>query len=305
MILLTFFYASIGFAQHEVAFLRPERELVPSLKVDNTIDELQFPFQLARNLIWIEASVEGVVGYYILDTGAPTLLLNDRGQQSVKAELGLGAGGTVPLAEHHVESFELGGVEHGTQSAYHIDLRPLEARAGRPLQGMVGHKQLSAYELLIDYPTRTIRLFPAKRNELHQLGKPKMTFRFTYIDHLPIITLTQGKRKLNFILDTGAGSNLIHQGALENGRIDFIEEEGGRMVNIQGLDGELMNCPIGYLNTLHLQDEDLSALEFVSTNLDHIQAPGGGGRIDGILGTDFLQHYRISIDFHKRRLHFW
>lgn len=299
--LLISFYSFL-FAQTEVALLRVEAERSSTIGSTNGDNEMRLPFELERNLIWIKASVNEQDGHYILDTGAPTLLINDRGEPTGKKNLGQGSGGSVALAEHQVSSFEIGGIDQGSQSAYRIDLRSMEARTGRVLHGMIGYEQLNQYELLIDYPARELQLLPAKKNKLHATDSPQFSVRFTYVAHLPVIELKQGKRKLRFAIDTGAGSNLLH--ASKNGRLPKNIQLNQLGVNVHGLDGNANDRKTGHFPELTLAKENIAATDFVLTDLSHLQ-PEEGKEIDGILGTSFLRDYRISIDYRRGRVHFW
>lgn len=303
IILMTFVGLNEVISQGEVALLRVNAEPKHGLDAARDKSILRFPFELQRNLIWVQATVDEAQGYYILDTGAPTLLINDHGTTKAKGSVGLGSGGEIALAEHEVNSFRLAGIEQGRQTAYRIDLRKMEGRTGRALHGMVGHEQLRDYELLIDYPGREIQLYPARKNELHAEGTPRFGVRFYYQDHLPVITLKQGKKKRRFALDTGAGSNLIHtkSQAFRRGATVRVEEA---YVNIQGLDGQSLTEEVVRLPDLKLEDRIISATEFVGTDLSHLQS-AGTLPLDGILGTSFLRDYRVSIDFRKQMVYFW
>lgn len=301
-LLSVLFFAQLT-SQSEVAFLSVEADRSTVLaEIDGKVNKMSLPFELERNLIWIKATVDAQAGHYILDTGAPTLLINDRGEQAGKQNVGHGSGGSVALAEHRVTSFELGGVDQGAQQAYRIDLSSMEARTGRVLHGMVGYEQLDDYELFIDYPARELQLLPAKKNELHATTSPQLSVRFTYVDHLPVIVLKQGKRKLRFAIDTGAGSNLLH--ITDAGELPPSIQLNEFGVNVHGLDGNAANLQAGRFQQLQLVNEDVSATDFVLTDLSHLQ-PAEGSCIDGILGTAFLKAYRISIDYHRNKLHFW
>ena len=73
------------------------------------------PFIFSRNLIFFPARINGRTGNFVLDTGAPALLLNNRGNdlQGHPAPMGVAAGGNVALTNQLVESFEIGGSNLG------------------------------------------------------------------------------------------------------------------------------------------------------------------------------------------------
>jgi len=257
------------------------------------------PFDFTRNLIFFDASVNGEPGRFILDTGAPTLLLNSRGEITAGHERSSGqaAGGSVALATQRIESFEMGGRTLAKHWALALDLRSMESRTGKRIDGYVGHKFLRGGEVRIDFPGRKFQLLRSSRFPRHAGQSPRKVLRFEYDDHLPVITVKVGKRKLRFAVDTGAGTNLID----EKYR-DLMLPTGARM-NIQGLDGSNANHDIVRLFGMPCQDED-EATNFVVMDLSHLQTYGEPP-ISGILGSVFLADHIVGIDFRRRKLYFW
>ncbi len=268
-------------------------------------DALSLPFELDWNLIWIQGSVDQKTGYFIVDTGAPTLILNSRESEAAsgKSTSGIGVGGTLPMQRRKVKSFRLGGVEQGGQAAYQIDLRAVEQCAGREIQGLIGYEQFSNNELLIDYPNRRMGFYPSGKNELNASRELLQTLKFTKYTHLPLLTLMIGKRRLRFVLDTGAASSLIHMPSSED-TLPFNWVATGEEKQLIGVDGAKRKAPIIVVANLQLGTEILDQLPLVATDLSHLSQLEGL-QIDGVLGTDFLQTHCISIDYRKNRLHFW
>jgi hypothetical protein len=259
-------------------------------------------FDFARNLIFFPALINGRPGNFILDTGAPTLLLNNHGKQSSKGQkvgpTGLAAGGAVDLTNELVESFQMGGEDHGRRWALALDLTPMEARMERSIDGFVGHDLLRGGELRIDYPNRTFQLLKSSRKPREQKKAPTVTYRFEYVDHLPVITLKVGKKKLRFAIDTGAGSNLI------DSRHKKIFQPTADKINVQGLDGADAVHSVVVLPGLSGLDTVPDQLSFVSMDLSHLQT-SGETVIDGILGSAFLANYCVGIDYRRRKLYLW
>jgi len=301
MPLFTFFLLLVLKAQNKVITWPYATSEIFSERLDNSA-VLRFPFELDHNLIWVEAEVNGIKGPYILDTGAPTLLINDRGTIKIKEPIGFGSGTEVDLHHGRVRSFSFAGIEHGAQPTLNIDLRGMESRTQRPLNGLIGHEQLDKYELLIDYATKESSLFPHKNNALHAQDTPVLTLPFYYVDHLPVIILYHGDRKLYFAIDTAAGYNLLNRKPGRNKHIGL--EFTGNSMNVKGVDGHEQNNPIVAIDHLDFGDYPIPRVGFVSCNINHLQ-PDEGRPIDGILGTPFLKQYRVSINFRKRRMYIW
>jgi hypothetical protein len=131
------------------------------------------PFNFTRNLIFFNASVDGNPGKYILDTGAPTLLLNNRGlvSGSVKSS-GLATGGSVALANQKVESFEMGGRSLGRRWA--LTCAPWKAGWGNGLTASWVMNFSGAAKLELTFPSENFNccvpaVLPATRGSLPTL----------------------------------------------------------------------------------------------------------------------------------------
>lgn len=305
--LLLIFHAFSYVQAQAAAVLYITSERSENVVTENNTVPLLVPFELDWNLIWVEGMVDDKRGFFILDTGAPTLILNNRGHKpsgykSATTE-GYGLGGDVSMQPHRVKSFQLGGVEQGAQAAYQIDLREVEARAGREINGLVGYEQFNDYELLIDYPARRVVLYPKGKNDLHATENPLQSLKFMRYSHLPLLRLQQGKKRLVFVLDTGAGVSLIHKETAE--KLRLAPELSTEETFLVGVDGNRQAAPIVHIPQLQLGSEDLSGFPLGVTDLSHLSEEEEGFAIDGVLGTDFLKTHRISIDYKKHRLHFW
>ncbi|TXF91266.1 hypothetical protein FUA23_03315 [Neolewinella aurantiaca] len=260
-------------------------------------NELAFDF--TRNMIFFEARVNGKQGSFILDTGAPTLLLNNRGAAvGNPAPTGVAAGGIVDLSNQRIESFEMGGRNTGKHWAIAMDLRGMEQRMGKTIDGFVGHKILRDGEVRIDFPDRKFQLVESSRKPRHEGRAPVTAVKFEYIDHLPVILLRVGKKKLRFAIDTGAGTNLIDK------RLSKIFTPTGSEMNVQGLDGDNKNHQIVTISDLQLAGEAQPETTFVAMDLSHLQSPGERA-ISGILGSVFLTDYVVGIDYKRRKINLW
>jgi len=256
-------------------------------------------FDLTRNLIFFDAQVNGQRGKFILDTGAPTLLLNSRGETvGHPAPTGLASGGVVSLANQRIESFEMGGQSLGKRWVLATDLRSMEQRTGQTIDGFVGYEMLRNGEVRINFPGQNFRLLKSSRQPRHDGKPPLEVIRFEYIDHLPVITLRVGRKKLRFAIDTGAGANLVDE------QYSSIFVASGDEMNIQGLDGASKDHKLVRIPELRMERRKLSEISFVSMDLSHLQSVGQPP-IVGILGSVFLTDRIVGIDYVKRKINLW
>lgn len=282
--------------QDAVSFLKAETVAGRVLDKGSEEGEEQ-AFRFERNLIFFPAMIDGRQGSFILDTGAPTLLLNSRGQEvGTAAEAGTAAGGNVVLQNQRVGSFAMGGRELGKRWALALDLRSMESRMGQPIDGFVGQQLLRQGEVRINYPDRKFQLLKSRRSPRHEGRPPTRVMRFAYVDHLPVITLEVEGQKLRFAIDTGAGTNLI------DGKYRRLSQPTGERMNIQGLDGDNSDQDIV---TMSLAGAGTTApVRFTVMDLQHLQSPGGT-QIAGILGSVFFTDFTVGIDYRRKRIYFW
>ena len=313
LFLLLCLTAGSGMAQRAVGVLRAPgialREGIPVRSVAAGEAAPAAPlhrFTFERNLIFFHALVDGRPGDFILDTGAPSLIVNHRGQEGTAATAlsGQGAGGEVALSQHHVERFELGGRTIKNYWAIGLDLRSMEARTERRIDGFVGYDLINTGELRIDYAGQSFQLLPSVRRPTLNGRPPRAEFRFELVDHLPVIRLQFGRRRYAFAVDTGAGTNLIDAHWLA--AHPELATATGRSMNIQGLDGGTLTTKIVSMATPRsLRSAGGNAtLDGVVMELDHLQRPGGT-QLTGILGSGFLSGYTVGIDYRRRKLYLW
>ena len=292
---------SPAMGQRSVGFLRGDAPVGKRDKTPVNPDAPIESFTFSRNLIIFEAVVDGGIGKFILDTGAPTLIMNDRGAGAGEARhAGLGAGGSVKLSDHRVEHFEIGGRSIDNYWAVGLDLRDMERRTNERIDGFVGYDMLNSGELRIDYGRQTFQLLPSKRRPTYDGRAPRTVLKFNLVDHLPVVQVIIDGKKYYFAVDTGAGSNLI-DAALTKGD---LTQATGDLINIQGLDGNPVDCPIVTLSAEHSLPATPAGLEFVGIDLDHLQS-AGGTPLAGILGSVFLSRYTVGIDYRRHKIYLW
>ena len=257
-------------------------------------------FTFDRNLIFFEARVNGEPGNFILDTGAPTLVMNNRGEATAGSNYqGFGSGGSVELSDHRVEVFEMSGLSLENYWAIGLDLRGMESRTGQRIDGMVGYDLLNDGELRIDYSDRSFRLLPSERRPLHDGAQPRAVLRFSLIDHLPVVRLRINGRRYDFAIDTGAGSNLVDEKVARELKLPTT----GEGMNILGLDGRAVDADLVTLAAPAEFAGGAEDINLVTMDLSHLDDQNG--RLAGILGSAFLSQYTIGIDYRRRRIYVW
>lgn len=112
----------------------------------------------------------------------------------------------------------------------------------------------------------------------------------------PVITFNQGKKKFNFLFDTGATTSVINSSVLE--KIKYTELEGYQC-EVYGMEGNAQQVnmvTINFKRDLEFSD-DFQVID-MSSAFDSVKAETGV-TISGILGNTFFQKYKYVIDYEQ------
>lgn len=256
-------------------------------------------FEVSGAFIIVEASVDGRSGRYILDSGAPGLILNDRVLEAIDSAVALGS--VVPIGQRRVGSFAWGPLRQTAIDAYVLDLSYLEGDHGSDIAGIIGYDQLAVHPVAIDYPRRTISFLPSHRAARRE--GTRISFRLR--GHLPVLSAVVDRQRIGLAFDTGAGINLI-----DHGYFPDFEDVSAELpaVGVRGLGAVTQLVPrrsvaltqTDQTNWLHLPYgfADLSSFD---ESLSDGSTAGRG--IDGVLGQEWMRNRVITIDYSRGRLY--
>lgn len=289
------FFTTGLWSQREIALLNmPIRPLTATTIVPG--EQIVMPFDLDRGMIYVQAEVDGVRGQFILDTGAPGLVLNEIPQASADNPYSAqSSGGEVSVGMKRVGRFEWAGRKLKWVEAVVVNLDHLEAVHQSPIKGMIGYDLLKEYFVFLDYSRRQLIIRADGAPPL----KPAVIFPFELDGHLPVVTVNVQGVALRLGLDTGAAANLLDK----KWQHLFPAADSDAVMGVQGLDQAVQRMPMGTLSGLRVQDEVFDAT-FVRMDLSHLQT-ASGQPLDGLLGYSFLSDYQIAIDYKTGRLLLW
>lgn len=128
----------------------------------------------------------------------------------------------------------------------------------------------------------------------------KVSFEENYNKtNLPIVTFMQGKKKINFILDTGASSSILNKKALQKIKHKLIEDNSGVVTGIDGstsFAADQYEIPISYNN----EDFFVNVLAIDIDGTCSLIEKETGVKIHGLLGCNFFEENKYIIDFQKK-----
>jgi predicted aspartyl protease len=122
-------------------------------------------------------------------------------------------------------------------------------------------------------------------------------FRTTQNGLISIETELDGAHRINAILDSGASSTVISTAAVNrlNMRDSIIK---GQTVRVIGAAGISENVELLFLRHCRVADLEQNNLRALVLDFNAINETSGFEQ-SGILGGDFMRHFRIRIDFNR------
>lgn len=275
-------------------------------------DVVRWPFRFVGNLMLIEVKVDTVMGEFILDTGAPHLVLNTtyfRNYPRFGEVLAAGITGSAGVgSQTRVSRLELGDLYFEDVDADMVSLGHLETQRGTRILGLFGINLLARLELFVDFENGSLEF-----RKLNRQGDPivsstgvsdstGLSIKLSGNSRLAIVSGEIAGKELRFCLDTGAESNVLHS-LLSNKVMQQVKLL--RTTLVSGSGSNSADALLGRISSLSVQEQPYPSLAATVMNLNNLremyQDP-----IDGILGMDFLyRHSKMSLNMSKRKLTVW
>lgn len=239
---------------------------------------------------------------FVLDTGAGMTILTEElagilGVVKIGVKEAIGSPGkkmNIPLGT--VESMSIGETRVETMTIAIMENLPRCAG-----HGVLGHNFLKNFIVIIDYRKRTVQCdTPTNHSHCNNTGSTSLKLNLARPDR-PIILVDAcvNKRSAHrFILDTGASQTVVST--------ELAEEYGiaGEPNNLLIGAGGVNQSSIGVLKTLTVGDTRLDDVSVLVTDIFRSLSDSLGIRVDGILGYNWLNRFRIIIDYPHEILRF-
>ncbi|GAB3635608.1 aspartyl protease family protein [Hymenobacter arcticus] len=273
-----------------------------------TPPQLEAPAQLRNGLLLVEAEVDGRRGTFLLDTGAPALVLNKREfaapatETTLAATGGAGVNGQLAGLSYHVaQSFDWQGIKFKNKEVPTLDLTSLEQKlGGTTLLGLIGYNILSQYALTLDYRAGKVLL----RQPDPAATPPAVLMRvpFTLSGHLPVVTMTAGGQTFRVGVDCGAQANLLDQ-QYEAGLARVLRRAS--TAQLSGADAAARTVTTARLPEVRLAGPlAFRKQDTVFADMAHLNQNPNREALQGLVGYPLLSEYRPTIDYVNKQLYF-
>lgn len=267
------------------------------------------PFELAGNTIIAQATLDGISGNFILDTGCPSLILNGKYFKGMEVswlkQSVADFHGELSRAKHLiVKELTMYSLTLEKQMALVIDLANLERIKGIPIHGIIGYPVFNEMEVMLDFEKQHALFSPVDKKGTRMCGNTYYqltdSLELKMSGHFPYIMAELEGKKIRLGIDTGAEANVL-QKKLVKGKIDLDPKKN---LTVRGIKNQHKSCPRAWIKNLcfgHWKKEDH---QMVIANMGELNDYLNVG-LDGILGMPFLKERKLAFNYRSKKIYVW
>lgn len=271
---------------------------------------LTSPFEVRKNLIFVEATINGRKGKFIVDSGSPVLILNkqyfdDLPKGDNNKVLGgiSGAGGQIVGTSYAVATeFLWQSMTLKDVKCLAIDMAHLEKANKCEILGLIGYNVLSTYQTTYNYQDNLLNLYKADAENLPKpQGKLLYQGEIEITAHLAVVKATIGNQTLRFGIDSGASTALIGTNQYQTIK-EHTKDKGTD--ELSGADKKVKIVPLIKIKGLKIGDLTFKNMKATVSDVENLNT-GTVKMIDGLLGYDFLRKYKTVINYKTKQISFY
>lgn len=263
------------------------------------------PFKKVGNLIVIEAQIDSTYGNFILDTGAPYVVLNKTYfrdaphiEDAEAAGVNGASNGSFKTTIKHLSIFEL---NYDRLTADVCDLSRIENGRNIKILGLLGTRLFTKFAITVDVNQSVLYIhkLDAKGNipvAERIFAQADVTTAFRFLNNVIYLKATANSEKLWFVFDTGAESNLIDYN--RNKKLVGSMQVLGRST-LTGVGGAKFNVITAEFGTLTIGNHNFLKNKAVVTDLE-MMGSAYGYSVEAMLGYDFYSRGIFTINFVKK-----
>ena len=264
-------------------------------------DSIYIPLKLVGNLLLLEAEIDGQVGNFIVDLGAPYLVLNSTYFRDYEIDDSYYSGTLVSENDYvkrtEVNKLTIQGLEYYHLSADVTDLAAIENKRGIKILGLLGVSLFERYVFDLNILTQQLVLYkgfsPAEMQLDLILNSP-----IQLKNNVITLEAMASGVEMKFSLDTGAERNVIDNSLPEK------VYEGMKILGASSVtdgNGARTEVLIAIVNNINIADLRMEKMRTLVLNLENMSR-AYRNKINGMLGFPFFALGRVIIDFKEERI---
>lgn len=270
----------------------------------------QVPFQLGVDRRpYVRLKINGRDAVFVIDTGSGfTVMSKEAAKKFGVSEIarggksqGVGGTGKFQIVYGLIKSIQVGEAKVRMVPCF---IRPFHGTtdgAEQKAAGFLGLSILSHFVTELDYKESSMRLDRSDNSQKADVpGMTMIPFRTTQNGLISVETEFNNNKNLNAIVDSGASSTVVSLAAVDrlNMRDQIIK---GQTASVIGAAGITDNVQLLFIRNCRVADQLQSNLRALVLDFGAINETSGFEQ-SGILGGDFLRHFRLTIDFNRALL---
>jgi predicted aspartyl protease len=253
-----------------------------------------------KGLLLVPGRVNDRAGYFLLDTGAPFLLINEV-VEDPGADVAQGLQGAVQLGTRAYDWIDWGMKPLEQVEVSHADLSHLHDYTGKAFLGILGYEAFAGQQVSIDYRNREIYFSKSNQPVLHLKGAPAFEWHFRQVGHIMLVEATLQGKKCYFILDTGSVNSVLD--AREAALLTAVAQTD-REVMLGSVDSRQLRTRYVQVQELAIQGQVYRELSLLPVDLSEVSKTLET-QVSGIIGNDILSQYTVAIDYKEKKIRFW
>lgn len=313
-IIILFIFLGISeavFANNEKDSLRIQTNSFQITFTQSTIftqNKIEVPFEVKGSLILIEAEVDSIKGKFILDSGAPHLILNTNYFEGHKTKRTVGGitGGNTNLELYDMTYFSWDAEEVKDVQVEAINLSHIEASKQTKVLGLLGFDVFKSFEIILDFTEQKLTLYKLDKKGNHleadnNAKKPAHSFDIQVTNKVILLKTSINDKKLTFSIDTGAENNVIDNRLPKK---VFTNFKVMRRAVLKGTGNKKVEVLVGFLKEMKVGELSYENMRTVLSSLQDM-SNSYGVKIQGMLGYQFLSKYKTGFNFKQKKMYIW
>ncbi len=268
-------------------------------------------FTKVKRMMLVKAQIDDQEGYFLIDTGADDLILNKRHFGDYESITNLGnykdVNGKKKKAEYlYVRSFKWGALQRANFYTQQLDFTAIETVLDEEILGLMGFEVFRHIELTIDYDELEITLTKLDGKGLPVSpvyeNSPAYTLNFMMNGHLAILQADYGgESPVSFGLDSGSTINILDRKWQKD-----LAGASHRKNKISFMGANSSRKRRHYFTVNQLEIQDQFAIRYWKAAIgkfEHFEDTDI--YLDGLLGINFFQIGRVSINYRQKQINVW